>query len=38
VPTERDATHVELSAVSKRFAGVRALDAVSLTIARGQVQ
>jgi simple sugar transport system ATP-binding protein/ribose transport system ATP-binding protein len=37
VATERGATHVELSAVSKRFGGVRALDAVSLTIARGEV-
>ncbi len=35
--TERGATHVELSAISKRFGGVRALDAVSLTVARGQV-
>ena len=34
---DRGATHVELSAVSKRFGGVRALDAVSLTVARGQV-
>jgi simple sugar transport system ATP-binding protein/ribose transport system ATP-binding protein len=37
VAADPGATHVELSAVSKRFGGVRALDAVSLTLARGEV-